>query len=242
MLKRWVFLSLVVDFFPQSADLIMHPLQVIDCIIQVDQKEPVREKNGKMQNPELAPCDPYLTTSRYLQQCLHLAGAMETSREIDQGTWRKFFPIDGHLNNVLTLCFPQDFQSLTKVFSANAPTGSLVIRGYVKLKKSLQGKIDSWQSQDDPLFPMYHAMHVRVKSYLAEALKSDVLILANILHPLWQSDYFQFAFGNDADGYKTAQSLLQTAFDTRQARMDAGKDNDERNQDFGWIERNLRPA
>lgn len=44
------------------------------------------------------------------------------------------------------------------------------------------------------------------------------------------------------NGYKTAQSLLQTAFDTRQARMDAGKDNDERNQDFGWIERNLRPA
>lgn len=109
---------------------------------------------------------------------------------------------------MLTLCFPQDFQSLTKVFSANAPTGSLVIRGYVKLKKSLQGKIDSWQSQDDPLFPMYHAMHVRVKSYLAEALKSDVLILANILHPLWQSDYFQFAFGNDAEWIQNSSVII----------------------------------
>ncbi|KAH9810147.1 hypothetical protein DFH28DRAFT_841555, partial [Melampsora americana] len=89
----------------------------------------------------------------------------------------------------------QEFQLLTKLFEADAPTGSLVIREYVKLNKSLQEKIDSCRSRADPLFPMYHAMHVRVKSYLAEALKSEVLILATILHPSWRTDYFQYAFG-----------------------------------------------
>lgn len=112
---------------------------------------------------------------------------------------------------------------MTKVFEADAPTGSLVIRESVKLKRSLQGKIDACTSRADPLFPMYHAMHVRVKSYLAEALKSDVLVLATILHPSWRTDYFQFAFGENSEEFSTAQALLELAFERRKAKLSSGK-------------------
>lgn len=120
---------------------------------------------------------------------------------------------------------------MTKVFEADAPTGSLVIRESVKLKRSLQGKIDACTSRADPLFPMYHAMHVRVKSYLAKALKLDVLVLAAILHPSCRTDYFQFAFGENLEEFTTAQSLLGSAFELRKAKLSPGKNHNGNNSD-----------
>ncbi|KAH9818238.1 hypothetical protein DFH28DRAFT_1151829, partial [Melampsora americana] len=84
---------------------------------------------------------------------------------------------------------------LTKLFEGDSATGPLVIFKYVKLEKVLQDQINTCTLQADPFFPMYQAMLVWVKSYLQEALKSNILILATVLHPSWQTDYFQFAFG-----------------------------------------------
>lgn len=53
----------------------------------------------------------------------------------------------------------------------------------------------------------------RVKSYLKEALKSEVLVLATILHPCWQADFFQFAFDDYSYEFKTAKTLIETAFE-----------------------------
>lgn len=122
--------------------------------------------------------------------------------------------------------FPiQESESLTKLFEADGRTGLLFIREYVKLKKSLQHKIDACTSRSDPLLPIYHAMLERVKSYLKEALKSEVLVLATILHPCWQADFFQFAFDDYSYEFKTAKTLIETAFENWKAQHEeeAGK-------------------
>lgn len=101
---------------------------------------------------------------------------------------------------------------MIKFFEQNGPTGSLVIREYVKLKKTLQKKLDSTKSRAEPMFPLYHAMHVRVKAYLKEALESHTLILATILHPSLRLDYFDFAFGEYSDEFSLAKELIETAY------------------------------
>lgn len=195
-------------------------------MLKDDQKEPAKGKNRKQNHPTLAPSDPdecrprgifnkaYITPDQWKQvskliKILRVSYQLTASASFDMiVSPTPSFPI-------------QEFETLTKVFEANAPTGSVVIREYVKLKRSLQNKIDSCTSRSDPLFPMYHAMLVRIKAYLDEALQSDVLVLATILHPCWRADYFQFAFGEYSTEFEAAKRLIGTAFDTRKAKLEA---------------------
>lgn len=195
----------------QCWERLFNAQEVIDQMLRDDQKETIKEKSGKNRNPEVGPRDPDSTQPR----------GIFNKAYISPEQWKQV----GRLLKVL-----REFQTLTKIFEADAPTGSLVIREYVKLKKSLQDKIDSCESRADPLFPMYHAMLVRVKSYLSEALKSDVLMLATVLHPSWRTDYFQFAFGDNSEEFTAAQGLLESAFDIQKAELNSGKKND-RNDD-----------
>lgn len=50
-------------------------------------------------------------------------------------------------------------------------------------------------------------------------------MLDTILHPSWQTNYFQSAFGDNSDEHKAAQGLLQPAFDTRKGKLHNGKTN-----------------
>lgn len=109
---------------------------------------------------------------------------------------------------------------MTKFFEQNGPTGSLVIREYVKPKKILQKKIDATQSRSEPLVPMYHAMLVRVKAYLKEALESHTLILATIMHPSLQLDYFDFAFGESSEESNVAKKLIESAYSDKKAELE----------------------
>lgn len=126
----------------------------------------------------------------------------------------------------------QEFETQPKFFEADAPTGSIVICEYVKMKKSLQDRIDTCTSRADPFFPMFHAMHQRVTLYLTEALKSNVLVLAAVLHLSYRTDYFQLEFGKDSDEYLIAQTLITDSYHRRKYKLDtdAGyKDLGERN-------------
>lgn len=109
---------------------------------------------------------------------------------------------------------------MTKFFEQSGPTGALVIREYVKLRKSLQKKIDTTQSRSEALFPMYYAMLVRAKAYLKEALESHSLILATILHPSLRLDYFDFAFGEGSDETFLAKDLIETAYSDKKTEME----------------------
>lgn len=109
---------------------------------------------------------------------------------------------------------------MTKFFEQSVPTGSMVIREYVKLKKQLQKKIDGTSSRAEPLFPMYHAMMVRVTAYLKEALESHPLILATILHPSLRLDYFKFAFGEGSDETVHAKELIELAYAAKKLEME----------------------
>ncbi|KAH9823124.1 hypothetical protein DFH28DRAFT_880183, partial [Melampsora americana] len=114
----------------------------------------------------------------------------------------------------------QEFENLTKFFEQSGPTGSLVIREYVKLRKTLQKNIDATQSRAESLFPMYHAMVVRVKAYLKEALNSHSLILATILHPSLRLDYFDFAFGESSEESSVAKNLIKSAYSDKKAELE----------------------
>lgn len=127
-----------------------------------------------------------------------------------------------HINLLwFTSKLPQDYEALTKFFEQDGPTGSLVIREYVKLKKKIQKKIDQTKSRADPLFPMFHAMLVRVEAYLKEALGSETLILATILHPSLRLDYFEFAFGVSSNETTSAKSLIESTYAKKKAEVDA---------------------
>lgn len=110
---------------------------------------------------------------------------------------------------------------MTKFFKQDGPTGSVLIREYVKLKKSLQKRIDNTTSRSEPLFPMYHAMLVRVEAYLKEALSSDTLILAAIMNPSLRLDYFDFAFGSSSNETSRAKDLIETAYNDKKTEIEA---------------------
>lgn len=93
----------------------------------------------------------------------------------------------------------------------------------MKLKNSLQKKIDATRSRADPLFPMIHSILVRVKAYLKEALDSHVLILATILHPSLRLDYFEFAFGSTLTETRLAKTLIETAYSRRKVEIEADR-------------------
>lgn len=110
---------------------------------------------------------------------------------------------------------------MTKFFEQDGPTASLVICEYVKLKKKLQKKINQTKSRAEPLFPMYHAKLVRVEAYLKEALDSDTLNLATILHPSLRLDYFDYAFGTGSRETLIAKSLIESAYEKKKFEVDA---------------------
>lgn len=110
---------------------------------------------------------------------------------------------------------------MTKFFEQNGPTASLLIREYVKLRNSVQKKIDSTQSRADPLFPLHHAILVRIKTYLAESLQSHTLILATILHPSLRMDYFEYAFGENSVETSIAKQLIESAYAQKKGEVQA---------------------
>lgn len=110
---------------------------------------------------------------------------------------------------------------MTKFFEQDGPTASLVIREYVKLKKKIQKKIDQTQSRAEPLFPMYHAILVRIQAYLKEALSSHTLNLAAILHPSLRLDYFEYAFGSASRETVLAKSLIESAYEAKKSELEA---------------------
>lgn len=173
--------------------------EVIDQILKEDQMEVPRRAGSSRVGETPLPPD------------VHRPRGVFNKIMISPDEWRQV----RDLINIL-----QEFESLTKFFEQNGPTGSLVIREYVKLRKTLQKKIDATLSRAKPLFPMYHAMLVQVKAYLKEALDSHTLILATILHPSLRLDYFEFAFGEASEETLLAKELIKSAYSDKKTELE----------------------
>lgn len=116
----------------------------------------------------------------------------------------------------------EHFAQLTKKMEGDGPTGSMVIREYLKLRTRLESKLLK-ASTTSPMYPMHYAMLTRVKKYLTEATSSHALLMATMLHPSWRASFFNAGFGTRSPITVKANTLLQDAFHTLQSQLERGR-------------------
>lgn len=68
------------------------------------------------------------------------------------------------------------------MFEGDRPASSIFLREYFELKKHLYNQIYLALLRSWPVFPMNHVIVVQAQAYLKEALNSDALLLAMVLH------------------------------------------------------------
>lgn len=127
-----------------------------------------------------------------------------------------FFDASNNLN--------QPLKYLTKRMEGDAPTGSIVLYEYHKLKTKLIER-QAGLSDDDTLKPMIDAMLKRTTKYMNEAMACDSLVLAAVLNPALRLGFFDIAYGKGSKESKRAASVFRSACEARRAELNKKKDS-----------------
>jgi hypothetical protein len=93
----------------------------------------------------------------------------------------------------------------------NSATGAHIIPKYLQLKEDLLKKI-SQVPNTHSLYPMFHAMLERTERYLDKAMCCHTLIIATLMHPCYQMDLFDIAFGSKSNEVTQCLKLLTNEF------------------------------
>lgn len=101
----------------------------------------------------------------------------------------------------------------------NNPTGSLVLFQYASINQELKKTYNIHHRSNDPLKPMVEAMIKKAHLCLQEALSSDVLHMATVLHPFLRTSWVN-KVGLGEEIVEKEKKLLCKIFELRAKEME----------------------
>ncbi|KAA1115798.1 hypothetical protein PGTUg99_032546 [Puccinia graminis f. sp. tritici] len=127
------------------------------------------------------------------------------SVEVSRSEWEMV----NRLNDTLS-----EFYFLTKKMEGDHSSGCLLISEYQYIKEFLTEKIES--SSEPEFKKMLEQMLAKTNTYLNEALRCDVILIATALNPSFRLSIFKFSFPSH---HNHTQNLLESLFNTRKAEI-----------------------